>query len=420
MAFFLYRFLLSPLAWLFLQVGSWFGDRKWKSLIRAKNSGAFHRNRGDEASLRAARPFWIHAASGEIEYARPVIRELKARFPTVPVVVTYGSPSAVRILEKIIEIDAWGPVPWEFAGSVRAFLRRFEPRALLIARTDVWPVLLDVVSAEGIPSLLFAATFARGSSRLRGFARRLTARSLRQLSAIQVVAEEDRANLAGMGVDAKIAVVGDTRFDQVFHRLANPQELPASLRPARGPVFIAGSTWPEDEAKLLPAFAARSDWKLLLAPHEIGEARLSALETELARLGMGSQRFTAGGSWTKRVLLLDRVGVLAELYAWGDLAFVGGSFRRQVHSVMEPLASGLRVLVGPFHENNREALAFRRELVGPRPAVLEVRSSEDVSAALADASLLGDRDAVKAAVAARRGASARVIEWCAGFADDRR
>nr|AIA89398.1 Glycos_transf_N [uncultured Bdellovibrio sp.] len=114
------------------------------------------------------RPIWIHAASGEIEYARPLIRELKKKYPETPLLVTYSSPSAKKILGGLDEVDAWAALPWESAAAITDFIEKWKPRVLLFARTDVWPVLADTCHQLGLPSLLFAATFAQNSSRLRG------------------------------------------------------------------------------------------------------------------------------------------------------------------------------------------------------------------------------------------------------------
>lgn len=410
--FFLYRWFGFPLLWLVLQMAAIFNRGKIGQLVRAKNRKDFHLKMSEE-KIRAARPFWIHAASGEIEYARPVLRELKKRFPQIPILVTYSSPSAIRLIQGLSEVDAWGPGPWEFSSSVKKFLRRFEPRATLIARTDLWPVLAKEVAADGKPLLMFSATFAANSSRLRGWTRFLTAGSMKELSRLQVVSQEDCLNLGDLAADLKIEVCGDTRFDQVLYRLENSQSLPADLRPLTGPVFIAGSTWPEDEDILLPAFAkAGGKWKFLLAPHEVGEKRLSDLEKRLQSMGLSSQRFSAGGPWKQQILLLDKVGILAELYAWGDLAFVGGSFRKQVHSVMEALAAGLRVIVGPFHENNREALAFRHESVSGKPVVQAIQSGTELQNLLLDQSLLGAKSEIRTLVKARQGATTKVVDWC--------
>jgi 3-deoxy-D-manno-octulosonic-acid transferase len=55
-------------------------------------------------------------------------------------------------------------------------------------------------------------------------------------------------------------------------------------------------------------------------------------------------------------VLVDRVGVLAELYAAADAAFVGGGFHAAgLHSVLEPAAFGVPVCFGPRHANSRDA-----------------------------------------------------------------
>jgi len=56
------------------------------------------------------------------------------------------------------------------------------------------------------------------------------------------------------------------------------------------------------------------------------------------------------------VVLVDRVGVLGDLYSIADLAYVGGGWGTAgLHSVLEPAAFGTPVLFGPRHANAREA-----------------------------------------------------------------
>jgi 3-deoxy-D-manno-octulosonic-acid transferase len=56
------------------------------------------------------------------------------------------------------------------------------------------------------------------------------------------------------------------------------------------------------------------------------------------------------------VVLVDRVGVLGDLYALADVAFVGGGFHDAgLHSVLEPAAFGVPVLFGPRHTMSRDA-----------------------------------------------------------------
>lgn len=324
--------------------------------------------------------FWIHAASGEIEYARPLIRELKKKHPLIPIVVTYSSPSAQRILQNLDEVSAWGPSPWDLFWSCGHFLDRLRPRCAFFARTDVWPELIAQASARRIPSVLFSATFSTESSRLKGVSKFLTAGALKKLSKIFVVDQGDLDVLWRAGIHISAEISGDTRYDQVFRRLEAPQNLHQHLQPfpeqgQNKKILIAGSTWPEDEAILFEWYKNHShEVMLILAPHEVSPARLQQLQTALSNMGISCDFYSSSPEWKSPVLILDQMGILAELYTWADWAFVGGSFRRQVHSVMEPLAAGLHVWVGPFHHNNREALFFKKQ---HPPLVIEIHTVPD-------------------------------------------
>lgn len=386
LVFLFYKWVFVPLAWFVLQLLRPLSKGKLQEMILDKNSRYTRLKNHREAEIREARPFWIHAASGEIEYARPVIRELKRLYPEIPLLVTYSSPSAKKILESIHEIDVWTVLPWDLNFLLEAFLRRWNPRLLLISRTDVWPVLSQVCRQHGLPSALFSATFADNSSRLRGVTRYLTRYSLNNLSMIHCVSEEDLSNITAFHLRVDVVVSGDTRFDQVFHRLENPRPLKGTLIPRPEDfVFIAGSTWPEDEDVLLPALKKFKGpyRKTILAPHETTPEHLESLEKKLRENDLDFVRYSQAENWERAsVLLIDQVGVLAELYTWADVAFVGGSFKKQVHSVMEALAAGLPVFVGPYHQNNREALFYQKKNFSSGMIVQVLHSSEDLSVLL--------------------------------------
>ncbi|MGZ3692074.1 MAG: 3-deoxy-D-manno-octulosonic acid transferase, partial [Pseudobdellovibrio sp.] len=59
----------------------------------------------------------------------------------------------------------------------------------------------------------------------------------------------------------------------------------------------------------------------------------------------------------------DKIGFLADVYRFADLAFIGGSFKDKVHSVMEPLCCGLNVITGPFYKNSPEAVKYHNRFV---------------------------------------------------------
>ncbi len=328
-------------------------------------------------------PIWIHAASGEFEYAKAVVRELKQRRPDIPILVTYSSPSFQRSIEKFPGVDLALPLPLDLPGPCAGFIKKWRPRCWLISRTDLWPEMIHQARLRKIPLLLFSMT-QKDPSRINPLARGLKRWLLSQMNEIHCVSAADLDNLKALGIGHAV-ISGDTRYDQVHHRLMHGQTLPETLAPSR-PCLVAGSTWPEDEKVLLQATSEllrQKRMQMILVPHEPTDAHLAQLQSKLKAHGLKWTLFSEQNDWSKaEVLLVDKTGVLAELYQWGDFAFVGGSFKRTVHSVMEPLGAGLSTLVGPYHTNNREALEFTQIQVGRYKAVQPVGDANQMRAVL--------------------------------------
>ncbi|MCB0394981.1 MAG: hypothetical protein KDD25_10495, partial [Bdellovibrionales bacterium] len=178
------------------------------------------------------------------------------------------------------------------------------------------------------------------------------------------VSENDR--LAFLKVsDTPTKPTGDPRYEQVMERLKESRFKLDLNTPE--PIFLFGSTWREDEAQLIPEF---SNWiakgvRLILVPHEPKAETIAQIEEDLKNLKVESVRWSQMEGqiqlWNANsVLIVDRVGILAELYKVATFAFIGGSFRKSVHSVMESLGCGNQVFVGPEIQNNREAIEFSK------------------------------------------------------------
>lgn len=375
---FFYRSLVVPLAMLLLPF-----------------AGVLNRKIGDGLRLRRKpkpdktfpeRPLWIHAASGEFEYAKAVIRDLKTARPEIPILVTYFSPTYARNVESFPGVDLAVPLPLDLPGPVASFLSRYQPRALLISRTDFWPELLTQARRRGIPISVFAYT-QKSPEAMSGFTRIMAQWRLSMVDKIFCVSPEDVRNIEKLLPDVDAEPFGDTRYDQVQFRLNHPKSLPEILRPKSNlPVLIAGSTWLEDEDVLLSALAGLlldRRLKLILVPHEPTPEHLTQLRAKLSAHKLDFVLFSSPRKWSDEpILLVDQTGWLAELYQWAQIAFIGGSFRKTVHSVMEALGAGCLTLVGPKHTNNREAIEFQDVSVGPTSAVLSVANREEMKSAV--------------------------------------
>ena len=311
---------------------------------------------------------WMHAPSvGEGLQAKPVLETLRAEHPDWQLAFTFFSPSAER-LAKNLPVDVADYLPLDRPSEVSAVLDALRPTALVFSKLDVWPELTLAAARRGVKLGLISATVATESSRLRWPTRGWSVPAYRALDRIGTISEDDgeRLELLGARPDS-IAVTGDTRYDSVAERaerLDKTREPIARLAQATPDTFtiVAGSTWPSDEAVLLPAFAdllhQLPTARLLLAPHEPNPDHLAGIADRLKHLKLPRPVRLSQLEHAKPgpVIVVDRVGILADLYSLGDTAFVGGGFHRAgLHSVLEPAVFGVPIVFGPHWRMSRDA-----------------------------------------------------------------
>ena len=365
---------MHPVAWLAYEAAA----RLAEGLVAVAPSGdsklarTFHRRRGLAARYAqwgsehrdGARPLlWMHAPSvGEGLQARPVLELVRQRRPEVQLAYTHFSPSAESFAGGL-QVDFRDYLPFDTAPAVRHALDALRPTALVFAKLDVWPGLVRAAAERGAAVGMVSATLPASSSRRSGMAAGFLRDAYGRLSAVGAIDADDAGRLVDLGVrpDA-IEVTGDTRYDQVWARAASVDRQGALLAPLASdrPTLVAGSTWAADEARLLPAWldvrARHPGVRIIIAPHEPTPVHLAPIEQWARDHALGLARLGAPGSATAEVVLVDRVGVLGDLYALADVAFVGGGFHRAgLHSVLEPAAYGAPVLFGPHHAGSRDA-----------------------------------------------------------------
>jgi 3-deoxy-D-manno-octulosonic-acid transferase len=347
-------------------------DAKALRALRARR-GIIGRYRDWAATHRdPSRPLlWTHAPSvGEGLQARPVLELMRKRHPDVQLAFTHFSPSA-EAFARSLDVDFRDYLPFDAGTDMRAALDALRPTALVYAKLDVWPTLNAVAHAREIRLGLVSATLSPNSSRRSRLAAAFLHDAYAMLDAVGAIDDADAARLAELGVrrDA-IAITGDTRYDQVWQRAQRVDRGSPTVShlASERPTLVAGSTWPADERVLLPAFARvhlRSPQaRLIIAPHEPTAAHLAPIESWSRAEGFRLDRLDTANPSTD-VVLVDRVGVLGDLYALADLAFVGGGFHAAgLHSVLEPAAFGAPVLFGPCHEGSRDAVSLVGEAGG--------------------------------------------------------
>lgn len=321
------------------------------------------KNQGSEKDLSGS--YWFHASSGELEYCKPLIRRLKETHPQAKITVTYSSPSAEKLFGNISGfVEEFIPICWDQPADLRLLFERIKPKALLFSRTDVWPEMVYQAKRMSVPMGIFSF-----NPKFNFLSKFLYRRLFKYFSFVSCVDEFGAEQLKEVVPAARVSHDGDTRFDQVFFRLSQVSKIDLSKC---GQLAIFGSTWPQDEAVVLKTFSwlKSHGFKIVLSPHDVNEFNINRLKEELQKNQLSVHLLSDSlrtGSYeiqmNSDVLLIDKIGYLADCYRFADFAFVGGSFKDKVHSIMEPLCSGLKVATGPLIKNSPEGVKYKDRFV---------------------------------------------------------
>jgi len=291
---------------------------------------------------------WFHSSSlGEFEQAKPIIEKLKKE-TDVKIVVSFFSPFTY--------------LPFDSRWRAKRFIEIISPDLAVFMRYDIWPNHIWALKKKKIPCLLVDATMKKNSPRkllvIRSFHKYL----YEDFTKVLTVSDEDSNGFKSFKCkNVQIKVVGDTRFDRVYSRsLASKgsriinQEVFKDRK-----VLVAGSTWQQDEDVIIPVFLKLlkhdKNALMIIAPHEPTLLHMEKLEHEFAG-EVSSIRLSHINNYNnQRIIIVDSIGVLSILYNYADVAFIGGSFKINVHNVLEAAVYGVPVLFGPKIDNSQEA-----------------------------------------------------------------
>lgn len=354
------------------------GEAKWQRSLAARRGirsrfKAWARHRDRDRRL-----LWMHAPSvGEGLQARVILELVRQRRPDVQLAYTFFSPSA-ESFARSLDVDFADYLPFDTRGDARAVLDALRPDALVFSKLDVWPVLAEEASSRGVRLGMVSGTMSESSSRTSSFATALLHDCYERLDAVGAISEADAERIAHLGTPmSHISVTGDTRYDQAWARAQSVDRAGDLLGQFDSrPTLVAGSTWPSDEEVLFEAWPIVKhdvpEARLVIAPHEPTAAHLEPIERWAQERHLTCARLTSAGAPGADVVLVDRVGVLGELYAIATAAFVGGGFHSAgLHSVLEPAAYGVPVAFGPRHANSRDATLLHRSRGGDSVATVD-------------------------------------------------
>lgn len=344
----LYRLLVILLSPFNKKADLWYRGRK----------GFF--NKWKYFNKEGRRLIWFHCASlGEFEQGRPVIEEIRKRDRNVLVLLTFFSPSGMEVRKDYPLADVVCYLPADTPANARKFLNIFNPDMAVFVKYEFWYNYLDLLGKRSIPFYLISASFRADQIFFRWYGKWF-AGLLHKFTHIFVQSDVSLHLLKSAGV-YNVTVAGDTRFDRVYEIAQGSGENQIAKTFSSGKyTMVAGSTWPADHDVLVKFVNyTRHNIKLIIAPHEIHEKEIEALALRFNKRVIRYSQSAASDLSLAEILIVDNIGILSSIYQYGELAYIGGGFGKNIHNILEACTHGVPVMFGPKYKNFLEA----RELV---------------------------------------------------------
>ncbi len=367
---FIYNLIFIPISFILFHLLSLFNKKIKKGINGRKNLFKTLEQKTKEKFDPEKPVFWFHCASlGEFEQAKPIILKLKEKI-NPNIVVTFFSPSGFEPSKNYQFADVISYIPFDSFSNAKKFINLIKTREnyLFLMKYDFW--LNHLYFARRNKFYLCLANAFINESKMSNFFKRFFYKTIYELfDFIFLISDDDKNSLEKLNPtifkQAKVLITGDTRYDQVYLRSQDASKkatIPENVIISDGirkKIFVVGSSWEEDEKVIIPAIIKIQKYEpellTILVPHEPTKENIEKIENELDNK-LTSIRFSKIENYKgEKVIIVDGVGFLMSLYAYADVAYVGGSFKQGIHNVLEPAVYGIPVIYGPKIQNSPEA-----------------------------------------------------------------
>ena len=325
-------------------------------ILKRKYKGEISERTGHVDNI-PANPVWVHAVSvGEVQSASSLIRRIKSR-STYPCVISTVTPTGREMAAKLLSgvADRIIYSPFDTRRFVTRALDTIKPAIYITMETELWPEILTQLKARNVPAFLANGRLSDKSFHRMRRTKFFWRGVLDCLNKLMVRFNDDRDKFAALGVPCeKIIVTGDCKVDTLLDRrkFTGPEKW-GWLKNGDAPFFTAGSTHAGEDEVVISAFRmARRKFpgaRLAIVPRHPERALMTvaaALPYDDVHAELLSKiepkRISAD------IIVVDRIGVLFDLYAASDAVFVGGSLvEKGGQNPFEPALFGLPAIHGP-------------------------------------------------------------------------
>ena len=342
-----------------VRIAALFGNVKAMQWVKGRRDQEpalrpFEGPQGPQAQGPDSKWIWFHAASlGEFEQGRPVIEALKQEYPQYKILLSFFSPSGYEIRKDYPLADEVLFLPSDTPAHAEQWVKRHHFVAAFFIKYEFWFNYMRALKDSGIPLFYISLILKPDSYFFRWYGTWF----LRQLKTVThfFVQDEPTAQLLQTHGMTKVTVCGDTRFDRVAAIAQQAKPFPEVERfIGNRKCIIAGSTWPPDEKLLVEVFPQLpDDYCLIIAPHDISASHVAQIKA----LFPDSQPYSELDAQKQtKVLILNTIGILSQLYQYARFVYIGGGFGVNIHNIQEPVTFGCPVVFGPKYKSFKEAV----------------------------------------------------------------
>jgi 3-deoxy-D-manno-octulosonic-acid transferase len=306
------------------------------------------------------RLLWCHAASvGESMSLLRLITVLGQAHQDLSFLLTSGTATSAKIIASRLPPRCQHQfAPLDTPLAVSRFLKNWSPTAAVFVESELWPNMVQMTGAAGIPMALVNARISEGSAKNWKRASKTAKYLFEHFRLIHCQDKRTEDHLRDLGLDY-------ARKGQNLKSMANP--LPVDAEEKAGldalignrPVWLASSTHPGEDQIMLDAHASvlktMPDALLILVPRH--PERSDSIKSLIEASGMPSSTRAEGATPAQdtQVYLANTLGETGLWYALCPVTCLCGSFVPVGgHNPFEPAQSGSALCHGPQFSNFAE------------------------------------------------------------------
>ena len=317
--------------------------------------------------------YWFHCSSyGEYLQVEQIINGLKKKDNNCIILLSFFSPSGF-VNCKNDNVDCKIYLPFDFLWTIKKAIKIVSPNAIILANNDIWYNFLNVSQSMNIKTYLIGAEskqFHKNKFSAAYYIYKPIYFSFSKIFAVDENDQKDIFNYLKNKTISEIPITGNPRFDQVIQRSKKQHERDKIDISKREDILLMASMHKEDRNMILAQlikYLKNTNIQVYWISHEPNSQENKYLSNIFNRNSLSTEvidSIESIGQIDSRIVIINAVGVLADLYWITKVAYVGGGFSSGVHNLMEPAVAGVPMIFGPRYKKFKEAVEIVSQNAG--------------------------------------------------------